>query len=332
MKTAGREDPNRCSKLTSKRAHGLAGQNRSCLIQWAVKQEKFQPMGLCFFLDRLNRHRLPGTSEERAALCRRERIIEFALETATGFLIMVRAFGVICRASLASICLLSTLFGQSDPNPSKSVSGLVEQFTSATVFWKQFEVAKEIVALQDKTVLQGLEPWLGNEDMRCRGNAAFIFASLGDDRGFQVIKAILEDHSTKRAVFEINSAGRPSPARQIIDDRYYAVHLFGNLRDSRAVPILVPLLKDPDVNWIVPWSLGEIGDRSAIRPLIETLADNSPDMRVLAIYALEKLKAKESLPQLHALIDDNEKIQFDGLGTVGQAAKAAIATLSEIPR
>ena len=32
------------------RAHGAVGQNRSCSIEWAEKQEKFQPKGTCFFL------------------------------------------------------------------------------------------------------------------------------------------------------------------------------------------------------------------------------------------------------------------------------------------
>jgi len=245
---------------------------------------------------------------------------------------MARALGVICEALLASICFLPTLSGQTAQHPIESASGLVEQFESTTIFWKQFEVAKKIVALHDKSVLQDLEPWLSNEDMHLRGNAAFIFASLGDDRGFQVIKSILEDRSTKRAVVEIDSTGSLNPGLQIRDDRYYAVHLFGDLRDSRAVPILVPLLKDQEVNSIVPWSLGEIGDKSAIPPLIETLGDNSPDMRVLAIYALEILKAKEALPQLRALLDDDEKIHFDGLGTVAEAARAAIASLEEILR
>jgi hypothetical protein len=149
---------------------------------------------------------------------------------------MARTVGIICGASLASICLLSTLFGQSTQYPSGSASELVEQFNSTTIFWKQFEVAKNIVALHDKSVLQDLEPWLSNEDMHRRGNAAFIFASLGDDRGFQVIKAILEDRSSRRTVFEICST------EQIREDRYYAVYLFGHLKDSRAVPIILPLL------------------------------------------------------------------------------------------
>jgi hypothetical protein len=94
---------------------------------------------------------------------------------------------------------------------------------------------------------------------------------------------------------------------------------------------LIPLLKDQDVNSVVPWSLGEIGDKSAVQPLIEMLDDNSPDMRVLAIYALEKLKAVEALPKLRALVNDDQRIHFDGLGPVSQAAKEAISTLQEPP-
>jgi hypothetical protein len=50
MKTAGREDPNRWANALSNRALGAGGQNRSCSITWAAKQEKFQPKEMCFFL------------------------------------------------------------------------------------------------------------------------------------------------------------------------------------------------------------------------------------------------------------------------------------------
>ena len=216
---------------------------------------------------------------------------------------MARAFGTICGISLATMCLMSTLCGQTSRYPIESTSGLVEQFESTTVFWKQFDVAKKIVALHHKSVLQPLEPWLGNEDMHRRGNAAFIFASLGDDRGFQVITAILEDRSAKRAVFVFDDSGRPSLGRQISEDRYYAAHLLGDLKDPRAVPILVPLLKDEEVNLIVPWSLGEIGDKSAIPPLIEMLGDRRLEMRAAVLRALEKLEANECRPPLLQIED-----------------------------
>jgi hypothetical protein len=200
---------------------------------------------------------------------------------------MARASAVICGAFLVSIAFVSTLSAQ-------TAGGLLEQFENTTIFWKQFEVAKKIVALHDKGVLRQLEPWLSNTDMHRRGNAAFIFARLGDDRGFQVIKAILADRSPQRALFKFDDTGRPSLALQIREDRYYAAHLFGDLKDARAVPLLVPLLKDEEVKLAVAWSLGEIGDKSAIPPLTEVLHDNSLTMRATALSSIEKLERDTS--------------------------------------
>src|SRR5262249_31231448 len=50
MKTAGRENPNRCVAISSGRAHGAEGQNRTCSFTWAAKQENFQPQGRFFLL------------------------------------------------------------------------------------------------------------------------------------------------------------------------------------------------------------------------------------------------------------------------------------------
>jgi len=215
----------------------------------------------------------------------------------------------------------------------ETAAGLVQEFQKDRVFWKQAELAKRLVKLQDRSVLPAIEPYLKDEDRHVRGNAALVFAGLGDDRGFEVIHAILEDRSARpegQGGSIVCSTGPGNcPSLQIKTDRYYAAHLFGDLKDARAVPILVPLLKDPDVNDIVPWSLGEIGDHAAIPPLIETLNDKNPDMRVLAIYALEKLGAKEALPQIRALSSDNQRTHFDGLRTVADVAREAMDKMGE---
>ena len=209
---------------------------------------------------------------------------------------------------------------------SASAAKLIERFKTSKVFFEQFEVAETLVKLHDKTVLDPLEPFLKDEDRHVRGNAAFVFAGLGDDRGFEVIRAILQDRSDRLAGQGL-PGGNWSVSAQIASDRYYAAHLFGDLKDTRAVPILIPLLQDHEVNWIVPWALGEIGDQAAIPPLIQMLSDQSPDMRVLSIYALEQLGARQALPQLRLLVLDNEKIHFDDLGTVSEAAQSAITKL-----
>lgn len=207
-----------------------------------------------------------------------------------------------------------------------SVAGLLQQFESTTVFWRQMEVAKAIVAANDISVLPKLESWLTHEDRHLRGNAAFIFGRLGDPHGFGVIVAILADHSERPEAQGI-PGGRWSLPGQIRADRYYAAHLLGDLKDPRAVPVLVPLLKDAEVNYIVPWSLGQIGDRSAVQPLILALRDQNPSIRVLAIYALVELQATEALPSLHQLLGDNERSNFGKLESVAEAAHAAIAKL-----
>ena len=165
-----------------------------------------------------------------------------------------------------------------------------------------------------------------HEDRHLRGNATFIYGRLGDSHGFDVIVAILGDHS-ERPEAQAIPGGRWSLQGQIRADRYYATHLLGDLKDPRAVPILVPLLKDTEVNYIVPWSLGQIGDRSAVQPLIRALRDQNPSVRVLAIYALVELKATEALPSLRQLLGDNERSNFGKLESVDEAAQAAIAKL-----
>jgi HEAT repeat protein len=115
---------------------------------------------------------------------------------------------------------------------------------------------------------------------------------------------------------------------QIRADRYYAAHLLGDLKDPRAVDLLMPLLNDDDVDDVVPWSLAEIGDRRAIGSLIGQLERDDPSARVLAISALEKLNAREALPKLRQLLQDNRRSNFGDRTPVAEAAKRAIALIS----
>src|SRR5260370_38206421 len=102
-----------------------------------------------------------------------------------------RPFGaMVIRLGCPLVLLFAAPFpdrGQQRP----SVTELLQQFEITTVFWQQFEVAKAIVATNDTSVLPKLQSWLTHEDRHLRGNAAFVFAHLGDARGFDVIAAIL---------------------------------------------------------------------------------------------------------------------------------------------
>jgi HEAT repeat protein len=214
---------------------------------------------------------------------------------------------------------------------------LVEQFKRTSVFWQQFEVAKQLAKVGDAQVLAGLEPLLAGADRHVRANAAFVFASLRDPRGLETISEILADRSDRPLGQGIPGGSFNTAAprwwlpSQIRADRYYAVHVLGELRDTRAVDILIPLLGDPEVNYKVAWALGQIRDRRAIEPLIRTLEDRDALVRVLAIQALEALDAKEALPQLRGLLNDQALPSAGPRVPVADTAKAAIAKLQKEP-
>jgi hypothetical protein len=221
-----------------------------------------------------------------------------------------------------------------EPKPTvddtQTSSALVEQFRNEKFFWKQIEIAQAIAGKQDLSVLPPLADWLHHHDRHIRGNVAFIFASLGDPRGLETIADILADRSERLSGQGISRP--PSDLRyrfeqQVAADRYYAAHLLGDLRDPRGVAFLVPLLDDPETQAIVPWSLAQIGDKSAIPPLIAALDHDDPSNRVLVIYALEALHAKEAIPRLVTLMNDDRKSRFGAAVAVSEAAKAAIARL-----
>jgi HEAT repeat protein len=234
--------------------------------------------------------------------------------------------------AILALTLARSAFAQQQR--SSAPDELLRQFTSERVFWKQLEIARKLVATQDPSVLNILDVWLNDDDRHLRGNVAFVFAALGDERGFVVITTILNDRSDRpegQGQSGGSSDGRYHVAEQIRADRYYAVHLLGILKDRRAVPILIPLLTDIQLKDEVPWALGEIGDRAADEALIASLSDYDPSMRVFAIQGLVKLGAKEALPSLRALLNDSEKSRLGEPITVAEAANAAIVKLENIP-
>lgn len=106
---------------------------------------------------------------------------------------------VVVRLAVLPVLLFTTASSVRSQQPS-SVQQLIRQFESETEFTRQFQVAQAIVTANDRSVLLRLEPWLRHKDRCLRGNAAYIFARLGDSRGFDVIVGILGDRSADREV------------------------------------------------------------------------------------------------------------------------------------
>jgi HEAT repeat protein len=220
--------------------------------------------------------------------------------------------------------------GTSSQQAPATTESLVEQFKTEELFWRQFSIAAKIAERNDPSVLPLLADWLSHDDRHIRGNVAFIFARLGDARGFQTLTAILTDRSDRPQGQGIGLApgdGVYRLSRQVAADRYYAAHLLGDLRDPWGVPVLVKLLNDPEVNMIVPWALAQIGDKRAVAPLLDVLNQDDATARVLAIFALEALGATEAVPRLVSLFEDHRRSKLGSQVSVSDAAKAAVAKL-----
>ena len=217
---------------------------------------------------------------------------------------------------------------------SATVQQPLDEFEKQKYAHEQFYAAKAIVATKDVAVLPRLERWLTHEDRQLRGNAAFVFAALGDPKGLDAIVAILNDFSPRPATPNLGPYAGPGSFEalsraQTRSDRRYAAWLLGQLKDPRGVAALVVLLTDRDVNVTIAWSLGQIGDGHAIQPLIRTLSGPDPELRVYAIHALAALKATDALPALRHLLSDNARWNGGSGESVAEAAQEAISKLQE---
>jgi hypothetical protein len=209
-----------------------------------------------------------------------------------------------------------------------STRELLDRFKRASTY-EQTLLAPLLAAKRDRNAIAELEPLLAADDRHVRGNAALVLGLSGDSRGFNTIAGILADRSSRPP--SPGTGVKWSLQAQIREDRYSAAHLLGDLKDPRGVNLLIPLLNDDEVDYIVPWSLAQIGDRRAIGALIGQLTNRNPSLRVLAISALERMHASEAVPRLRELLQDTEKSTFAGATTVGEAARHAIAVISQRP-
>jgi len=245
------------------------------------------------------------------------------------------------------LCLLALVSASCNAATDPVVADLISSFQRETVFWQQAEIGEKLASRAKLEDLAPLAPWLAHDDRHVRGNVAWVFGKLGDRRGFDTLVGILNDRSAKRTIHpppietgpvEEGPGASTNPrdawlrspealAYQIRDDRHYAVHLIGTLRDPRAIPVLIPLLDGDEQNHNAAWALGEIGDPRAIPPLIKALSNEDAMVRVAAIGALRRMNAREALPQITALFDDKAIPQAGERVPVGQTARIAAQSL-----
>lgn len=93
-----------------------------------------------------------------------------------------------------------------------------------------------------------------------------------------------------------------------LDVRQHAIEAMGQLRDPRVVPRFIALLgdmsQDPWTRKDVASALGNLGDASAVEPLIAALGDSFPPVRNSTMNSLFKLGDRRAIPPIRALLAD----------------------------
>ncbi len=166
----------------------------------------------------------------------------------------------------------------------------LKSFQNARYFWQQAEIGKKLIEQGDKSLIPELVKMLNAENRQVRCNVGMVLAGLGDERGLKAVITELQDREPRPTKMR-RSDGRPWIEGQIGEDRCYAAHVLGDIRDQRSLPALLSVLTEPSINLAAAWSLGEIADRQALPALREMLgrAGADPMEKLCAAHAMAKI-------------------------------------------
>jgi hypothetical protein len=155
----------------------------------------------------------------------------------------------------------------------------------------------DIAALSEKKDYKSLINALNHPDFDTQWRAAEALGKLGSP-GVEHLLASLHH-----------------PSREV---RLGIIEALGEIRDYRAVPDLLHLLKDEsgEVRWATALALGEIGDPRALQPVILSLLDPDKYVRYGAALALEKMgwQPKTLSEKVYYYLGLQEWDQIAGLG------------------
>jgi len=141
---------------------------------------------------------------------------------------------------------------------------------------------------------------------------------------------IKDDGARKKAVEKLSKMGKSIvndviaylEKQEVYLGRSNACRVLGNIGDKSAVKPLVKAMKDEyaDVRVYAAEALGKIKDPAAVQCLIKALDDRIGDVKAEAAKALGKIGNKKAIPHLKKLLKDSDE-------SVKKAAKWALDRL-----
>jgi HEAT repeat protein len=110
-----------------------------------------------------------------------------------------------------------------------------------------------------------------------------------------------------------------------LEVRRSAVFVLGQIRDVSAIPSLLKVLADDaELRIVAADALARIGDRSAVEPLVLTLADPEAAIRLASVGALNRIAPPEMVTRVSELLSDpNPRVREAAVRIAGYYGYAA---------
>lgn len=178
------------------------------------------------------------------------------------------------------------------------------------------------------------EPWQ-NDEQAAKNFYLHLYRRpiewrIEDTVGDEVVKTLVEAMNTNelprdevRALAKIGDNRVIEPlitALRIEDDKIFHDAFYGLLKIGKAaVKPLIARLEDESLRQSAAWLLGAIGDKRAVKPLINVLNAQEAQVRVIVIAALGDLRDKRAVePLKQSLNDEDEWIRRAVIISLGQ--------------
>ncbi len=153
--------------------------------------------------------------------------------------------------------------------------------------WWVREISTDaLTTMKSEDLTSKIQELFKSDDENVRRAAVEFFKRMPDESTFEPLLTLLKD-----------------------DDwwvREKAVEALGELKDERAVDEIILLIDDPDVRWVVPKALANIGGLKSITFLTDFLQDPDRAVRLAALEGLGRIKDKNTLKTIKACVKDSD--------------------------
>jgi HEAT repeat protein len=212
----------------------------------------------------------------------------------------------------------------------EAVESLIQSLTYDDVWSVRKSAAWALGEIKDSRAVFPLIRSLNHKDWIIRSNAAKALGKIGDKMAVAALTDLLQeenvhvqkgrDNVIENVVWALGEIGQQRSLIPIIEKlqsgmpviRAEAAEALGKIGDNKAVPHLIPLLKDdrnPGVRKSIVRAFGEMPTEAAVQSLAEALGDENYSVRLHAQVSLEKA-GRQAVPFLiEALSHEKRYVQ-----------------------